>query len=154
VLSARMEEQSSRYIRVADIVKNERETILHSAFESLVKFVADVLQYNDGHDEIGSQGIQFLPTVVQSFKTLADYNEKVIDQESIEEVESTQEIGENGQIIEKIKALKQRMASDLAGLCQAVSAARDTLSENKQHESQAESALSNARDKQSVSRQE
>lgn len=148
-----MKAQSDRYLQVADRVKSERETLLHQAYEALVKFVTDILKYSDGQDEIGSLGVQFLPDVVRSFTDLAKYNEQVIDQESIEEVESTQEIGENGQIIQKIKNLDQRLTTDLNGLSQVSVSACITLQENMRHEAQARSALSEARDKQSVGRQ-
>lgn len=148
-----MEAQSDRYLQVADRVNSERETLLHKAFEALVKFVADILKCSDGQDEIGNLGVQFLPDVVSSFKDLAVYNEKVIDQETIEEVESTQEIGEKGQIIERIKNLEQRIESDLAGLGRAASTVRDTLLEYNRHEIQAQGALSAAQEKQRVGRQ-
>lgn len=153
-LGDRMRAQSDRYVLALARIFNERDVLMDAAYEVLVEFVNELLQYESGTDEIGSRGVLSLPRLVASFKALAEYCEKVIDDENVEAAESMQETGETAAVIGNIRALKARMRSDEQGLERAVSSAEDNFNVDHEHHMQAREALSNARDRQSVSRRE
>ncbi|CAM1503210.1 Fc.00g079860.m01.CDS01 [Cosmosporella sp. VM-42] len=147
-LGDRMKAQSARYVTTAGEIFNGREVLMDTAYEMLVKFVVeDLLKYADGQDEIGTGGVPALPVVVQRFKALTEYCEKVIDDENIEAVESTQEIGEGGQIIQRIKSLKERLQTDIQGLGQTVERANSNFDVDHAHHMDACEALRNAEEK-------
>lgn len=128
-----------------------RDILLDRAYEALVVFVEDLLKYTDGGAEIGDDGVPSLPIVIQCFKVLAEYCESVIDEEGLEAVEATQEIGEDGQIVERINSLKARLQSDMNGLREAVSKAESYFNENHGHHMAARDSLSKAEDRKNVS---
>ncbi|KAF5671435.1 hypothetical protein FHETE_4145 [Fusarium heterosporum] len=148
-LRDRMQAQTDRNTRTADRIFQERDVLMDSAYEVLIDFVGDLLKYLNGSDEIGSGGVPALPIVVDSFKALAEYCEKVIDDENVEATESTQETGESNEIIGNIKALKVRIQSDMDGLDKAVSSANGIFDNLHNIHMDARRALDQAREKQS-----
>ena len=150
-LELRMQTQVEKRIISELNELKDRDSLMDKAYETLVVFVEDLLKYSDGGTEIGSDGVPSLPIVVQCFKALAEYCESVIDAEGLEAVEATQEIGENGQIVERINILKTRLNSDAKGLWEAIGKAETYFNSLHGHHMEARDALSKAEDRKNVS---
>jgi hypothetical protein len=145
-----METQGEKLQTTAQEVFEKRDILMDNAYAVLDTFVDDLLKYTDGEEEIGSGGVPSLPNVVGCFKDLAEFCERVVDEEGLEAVEATQEIGEDGQIIQRIHGLQTRLQSDLNGLSQAVSEAQKSFDIHHGHHMSARDALSKAEDRRSV----
>ncbi|CZR46088.1 uncharacterized protein FPRO_11535 [Fusarium proliferatum ET1] len=148
-LGDRMRAQTNRYISAATKIFNERDVLMDTAYKVLIDFVGELLKYANADDEIGSGGVPSLPIVVGCFKALAEYCEKVIDDENIEAAESMQETGETSEVIANIRALKDRILCDFGGLDRTVSWAEGNFNNLHEIHMRARDALNNARDKQS-----
>lgn len=145
-----MQSQIDKKILSEDEEFKSRDFLMDRAYEALVVFVEDLLKYTDGTAEIGSGGVPSLPIVVQCFKSLAEYCEKVIDEEGLQAVEATQEIGEDGQVVEQINSLRTKLQSDMNGLRDAVSSAETYFNEVHGHHMIAREELRNAEERKEV----
>lgn len=148
---ADMEAQSTRLQHTAHEAFQNRDRLIDTAYEALEKFVIELLTYTDGDADIGSKAVPTLPVVVGCFQNLAEFCEGVVDQQTLEAVESTQEIGEDGQIAERIKNGGAMLQTTLDGLSNAISSAWNNFEIHHAHHENARAALRQAEDRKSVS---
>jgi hypothetical protein len=146
-----MEAQCKRLEATSQEVFRQRDIRIDTAYEALDRFVSELLQYTDGEVDIGIEGVPTLPIVVSCFKELAEFCESVVDKETLEAVEATQEIGEDGQIAARVKAWQETLGTTLNGLSQAVSRAEGLFNEKHGHHMSARDALNQAEGRRSVS---
>jgi hypothetical protein len=143
--------QENRLAATIVDVFEQRDFLMDTAYELLATLVMDLLRYTDGGAEIGIVGVPTLPGVVDCFKKLSVFCEGVIDNEGKEAVEATQEIGENGQINQRIQSLQMRFGSDMDGLSGAISRAEQEFREAHKHYAVAQDELQKAEDRKDVS---
>ncbi|KAJ4348638.1 uncharacterized protein N0V89_010016 [Didymosphaeria variabile] len=145
-----MAAQSERLQAAAREAFERRDKLIDAAYEALECFVRELLTYSDGNTDIGSKAVPTLPVVVDCFKQLAEFCEGVVDQQTLEAVESTQEIGEDGQIAERIKNGGEKLKVTLNGLDAAVSKAWENFEVHHGHHENARAALRQAEERRSV----
>ncbi|KAH8702707.1 hypothetical protein GQ44DRAFT_778542 [Phaeosphaeriaceae sp. PMI808] len=143
-LTNRLEDQSKRLKITAQDIFNKRDVLIDAAYEALERFVRELLNYTAGDADIGIEGVPNLPVVVRCFKELAEFCERVVDEETREAVEATQEIGEDGQIAERVKNSQERLRTSLNGLNGAVSRAWSNFETHHEHHMSARDALRKA----------
>jgi hypothetical protein len=150
-LTGRMEAQRRQLEATTQEVFNQRDVRIDAAYEALDRFVSELLKYTDGDADISTEGVPNLPVVVRCFKELAEFCEGVVDKETLEAVEATQEIGEDGQIAERVKSWQETLRTTLDGLNAAVSQAEGNFDVKHDHHMSARSALRTAEGRKSVS---
>ncbi|KAG8627216.1 hypothetical protein KVT40_004699 [Elsinoe batatas] len=141
---ADMEVQSSRLELDASTAFQRRDELIDAAYEALERFVSELLTYADGNADIGSKAVPSLPIVVECFRCLADFCEGVVDRQTLEAVESTQEIGEDSQIVQQIKQGEGQLRTALDGLSTAAVKAREHFDVQHEHHMAARAALEQA----------
>jgi hypothetical protein len=147
-----MEAQSSKLESYAFEAFHRRDQLIDAAYEALNLFVSELLTYADGDTDIGSKNLPTLPIVVDRFKSLAKFCEGVVDQQTLESVVSTQEIGEDAQIIERIKKCEAQLKTTLDGLANAVPQAWNNFEVHHGYHMNAQAALYKAEERRSVRR--
>jgi hypothetical protein len=138
-----MEAQSSKLESYAFEAFHRRDQLIDAAYEALNLFVSELLTYADGDTDIGSKNLPTLPIVVDRFKSLAKFCESVV---------STQEIGEDAQIIERIKKCEAQLKTTLDGLANAVPQAWNNFEVHHGYHMNAQAALYKAEERRSVRR--
>ncbi|KAL1602510.1 hypothetical protein SLS60_005926 [Paraconiothyrium brasiliense] len=145
-----MAAQSERLQRAAREAFEKRDKLIDAAYEALERFVRELLTYSDGNADIGREAVPSLPVVVECFKQLAEFCEGVVDQQTLEAVESTQEIGEDGQIKERIKNGEEQLKVTLNGLDDTITKAWGNFEVQHGHHESARAALRQAEERRSV----
>lgn len=146
-----MEAQSARLDRTAHEAFMKRDELIDAAYEALAQFVDELLLHTDANTDIGIGIVPSLPLVVRSFRELAEFCEGVVDKQTLESVESTQEIGEDNQIVERIKKGEEQFRATLNGLDGAISSAWNNFEVHHGHHMSAQTALRQAEERRSVS---
>jgi hypothetical protein len=148
-----MEAQSIKLQVTADDVFKKRDVLMDTAYEALDDFVDDLLKYEEGGAEIGSNGVPSLPSVVDRFNSLAEFCQRVVVDEGLEAVEAMQEIGEDSQVVQRIKALQAQLRTTLEGLSKAVNDAESYFNTQHGHHETAREELRKAEERRSVNSQ-